>query len=174
MRYYFLLFLMLLEPLAAESLVKANQDFTAQISIEHNQSSTSSGSIQYKFGDFKYVVEEPYSQTIYKADNKIFIQDDDFQQVFVYAQNFSFLLDDVLSGDIEFQSIECSNQCYIAYDLNNNVKELTVELIDNQLFQIKYLDYKDDIYVINFLNYQKGSKNISYNLPEGYEVIVND
>ena len=42
---------------------------------------------------------------------------------------------------------------------------------ENKISQILYLDAKNDAYVIKFLNFELGAKNISYNLPMDYEII---
>ena len=69
------------------------------------------------------------------------------------------------------QPYECATSCLRASILDENIQELVLEMSENKISQILYLDAKNDAYVIKFLNFELGAKNISYNLPMDYEII---
>ena len=147
------------------------QKFTSVISVSLNHVELSSGNISYDSDDFIYSITSPYSQMIAKIDNKVYVQDDDFKQVFIYQGDYDFLIQQILDNELGLQPYECATTCLRALVLDENIQELVVEMSEYEISQISYLDAKNDSYVIKFLNFQLGAKNISYNLPMDYEVI---
>ena len=147
------------------------QEFTSLISISSNNDELSSGNISYDSDNFLYSITSPYSQIIAKIDNKVYVQDDDFKQVFIYQGNYDFLIQQILDNEVGLQPYDCATTCLRATILDENIQELVVEISEYEISQISYLDAKNDAYVIKFLNFQLGAKNISYNLPMDYEVI---
>lgn len=147
------------------------QKFTSVISVSFNNVELSSGYITYDSDNFIYSITSPYSQMIAKIDNKVYVQDDDFKQVFIYQGDYDFLIQQILDNELGLQPYECATTCLRALVLDENIQELVVEMSEYEISQISYLDAKNDSYVIKFLNFQLGAKNISYNLPMDYEVI---
>jgi len=147
------------------------QKFTSVISVSLNNVELSSGYITYDSDNFIYSITSPYSQMIAKIDNKVYVQDDDFKQVFIYQGDYDFLIQQILDNELGLQPYECATTCLRALVLDKNIQELVVEMSEYEISQISYLDAKNDAYVIKFLNFQLGAKNISYNLPMDYEVI---
>ena len=155
-----------------EPLLDRFQTFTSEISVSSNNVELSSGIISYDSGNFLYSITSPYSQIIAKIDNVVSVQDDDFQQVFIYHGDYDFLIQQILDNEVGLKPYECTKICLRGSALNENIQELVVEMSQNKMLQISYLDATNDAYVIKFLNFQLGAKNISYNLPKDYEVIM--
>lgn len=171
MRFLIALILISLNLSSTEILFDRFQEFTSLISISSNNDELSSGNISYDSDNFLYSITSPYSQIIAKIDNKVYVQDDDFKQVFIYQGNYDFLIQQILDNEVGLQPYDCATTCLRATILDENIQELVVEISEYEISQIAYLDAKNDAYVIKFLNFQLGAKNISYNLPMDYEVI---
>ena len=171
MRFLIALIMLSLKLSSTETLLDRFQKFTSVISVSSNNVELSSGSISYDSGNFLYSITSPYSQIIGKIDNKVYVQDDDFKQVFIYQGDYDFLIQQILDNEVGLQPYECATTCLRALVLDENIQELVVEMSENEISQISYLDTKNDAYVIKFLNFELGAKNISYNLPMDYEVI---
>jgi len=171
MRFLIALLLIILNLSSTEILFDRFQEFTSLISISSNNDELSSGNISYDSDNFLYSITSPYSQIIAKIDNKVYVQDDDFKQVFIYQGNYDFLIQQILDNEVGLQPYDCATTCLRATILDENIQELVVEISEYEISQISYLDAKNDAYVIKFLNFQLGAKNISYNLPMDYEVI---
>ena len=171
MRYLIALILLSLKLSSTETLLDRFQKFTSVISVSSNNVELSSGSLSYDSDDFLYSITSPYSQIIAKIDNKVYVQDDDFKQVFIYQGDYDFLIQQILDNEVGLQPYECATSCLRASILDENIQELVLEMSENKISQILYLDAKNDAYVIKFLNFELGAKNISYNLPMDYEVI---
>lgn len=171
MRFLIALLLISLNLSSTEILFDRFQEFTSLISISSNNDELSSGNISYDSDNFLYSITSPYSQIIAKIDNKVYVQDDDFKQVFIYQGNYDFLIQQILDNEVGLQPYDCATTCLRATILDENIQELVVEISEYEISQIAYLDAKNDAYVIKFLNFQLGAKNISYNLPMDYEVI---
>ena len=171
MRFLIALILISLNLSSTEILFDRFQEFTSLISISSNNDELSSGNISYDSDNFLYSITSPYSQIIAKIDNKVYVQDDDFKQVFIYQGNYDFLIQQILDNEVGLQPYDCATTCLRATILDENIQELVVEISEYEISQISYLDAKNDAYVIKFLNFQFGAKNISYNLPMDYEVI---
>ena len=171
MRFLIALLLISFNLSSTEILFDRFQEFTSLISISSNNDELSSGNISYDSDNFLYSITSPYSQIIAKIDNKVYVQDDDFKQVFIYQGNYDFLIQQILDNEVGLQPYDCATTCLRATILDENIQELVVEISEYEISQIAYLDAKNDAYVIKFLNFQLGAKNISYNLPMDYEVI---
>lgn len=171
MRFLIPLILISLNLSSTEILFDRFQEFTSLISISSNNDELSSGNISYDSDNFLYSITSPYSQIIAKIDDKVYVQDDDFKQVFIYQGNYDFLIQQILDNEVGLQPYDCATTCLRATILDENIQELVVEISEYEISQISYLDAKNDAYVIKFLNFQLGAKNISYNLPMDYEVI---
>ncbi len=171
MRFLIALLLISFNLSSTEILFDRFQEFTSLISISSNNDELSSGNISYDSDNFLYSITSPYSQIIAKIDNKVYVQDDDFKQVFIYQGNYDFLIQQILDNEVGLQPYDCATTCLRATILDENIQELVVEISEYEISQISYLDAKNDAYVIKFLNFQLGAKNISYNLPMDYEVI---
>ena len=171
MRFLIALLLIILNLSSTEILFDRFQEFTSLISISSNNDELSSGNISYDSDNFLYSITSPYSQIIAKIDDKVYVQDDDFKQVFIYQGNYDFLIQQILDNEVGLQPYDCATTCLRATILDENIQELVVEISEYEISQISYLDAKNDAYVIKFLNFQLGAKNISYNLPMDYEVI---
>ena len=171
MRFLIALILISLNLSSTEILFDRFQEFTSLISISSNNDELSSGNISYDSDNFLYSITSPYSQIIAKIDDKVYVQDDDFKQVFIYQGNYDFLIQQILDNEVGLQPYDCATTCLRATILDENIQELVVEISEYEISQIAYLDAKNDAYVIKFLNFQLGAKNISYNLPMDYEVI---
>lgn len=171
MRFLIALLLISLNLSSTEILFDRFQEFTSLISISSNNDELSSGNISYDSDNFLYSITSPYSQIIAKIDDKVYVQDDDFKQVFIYQGNYDFLIQQILDNEVGLQPYDCATTCLRATILDENIQELVVEISEYEISQIAYLDAKNDAYVIKFLNFQLGAKNISYNLPMDYEVI---
>jgi len=171
MRFLIALILISLNLSSTEILFDRFQEFTSLISISSNNDELSSGNISYDSDNFLYSITSPYSQIIAKIDDKVYVQDDDFKQVFIYQGNYDFLIQQILDNEVGLQPYDCATTCLRATILDENIQELVVEISEYEISQISYLDAKNDAYVIKFLNFQLGAKNISYNLPMDYEVI---
>ena len=171
MRFLVALILLSFKLSATETLLDRFQKFTSVISVSSNNYELSSGSISYDSDNFLYNITSPYSQMIAKIDNTVYVQDNDFKQVFIYQGDYDFLIQQILDNEVGLQSYECATTCLRASILDENIQELVVEMSENEISQILYLDAKKDAYVIKFLNFELGAKNISYNLPMDYEII---
>ena len=171
MRFLIALILLSFKLSSTETLLDRFQKFTSVISVSSNNIELSSGSLSYDSDDFLYNITSPYSQIIAKIDNKVYVQDDDFKQVFIYQGDYDFLIQQILDNKVGLQPSECATTCLRATILDENIQELVLEMSENKISQILYLDAKNDAYVIKFLNFELGAKNISYNLPMDYEVI---
>ena len=171
MRYLIALILLSLKLSSTETLLDRFQKFTSVISVSSNNVELSSGDISYDSDNFLYSITSPYSQIIAKIDNKVYVQDDDFKQVFIYQGDYDFLIQQILDNEVGLQPYECETTCLRASILDENIQELVLEMSENKISQILYLDTKSDEYEIKFLNFELGAKNISYNLPMDYEII---
>lgn len=156
---------------ATEKIIDRFQQFSSSVSVSSNNVELSSGIINYDSGNFLYSITSPYSQIISKIGNVVSVQDDDFKQVLIYEGNYDFLIQQILDNEVELQPYECTKTCLRASALDENIQELVVEMSENEMLQISYLDANNEAYVVKFNNFQIGETNISYNLPKDYEVI---
>lgn len=171
MRFLIASILLCLKLSSTEILLDRFQKFTSVINVSSNNVELSSGILSYDSGNFLYNITSPYSQMIAKIDNEVSVQDDDFKQIFIYQGDYDFLIQQILDNEVGLQPYACANSCLRASVLNENIQELVVEMSQNEMLRISYLDAKNDAYVVEFFNFQLGVKNISYNLPKDYEVI---
>ena len=159
----------------ASTSLRASLFFDSSISITNENGVISSGDISYRNGDFLYVLSYPLNQIIASKKSELFVQDNDFNQVIVYNNDKSFFLQELLNGGYELESITCPTECLrIKPNNNSGFKDAMLSMTDETIEWIRLLDIKDEIIFIKFENFKIESTNITYVIPENYEVIKND
>ena len=150
-------------------------NFNADILINNEENYVSKGTIFFRDGSFIYKLISPYSQTIANNDSKLYVQDDDFQQVIVYDNENTFFLQDLLSNEYKLENFACSNTCFkLRSNENSSFQEAFVSLDGDVIEWIRLLDIKDQRIFIKFENFKFESSKITYVAPENYEIIEND
>ena len=66
----------------------------------------------FRDGTFIYNLIDPYRQTIANNNGKLYVQDDDFQQVIIYKNDKTFFLQDLFDNEYESENVPCSKICF--------------------------------------------------------------
>ncbi len=160
---------------SSENIFNSPLNFDSTITINNESGIISSGDITYRNGDFIYSLNVPSDQIIASNSQNIYVQDNDFNQVMIYKNDNSFFLQDLLTNSYQNENFPCPSSCFkIKPDLNSSFKEALISLKDESIEWIRVLDIKDERILIKFENFKVESSNISYAIPENYEVINND
>tara|TARA_Y100000746_G_scaffold11360_1_gene9507 strand:- start:7697 stop:8224 length:528 start_codon:yes stop_codon:yes gene_type:complete len=150
-------------------------NFNSTIIITNERTVISSGDISYRNGDIVYHIDLPSNQIIASNKENIYVQDNDFNQVMIYENDKSFFLQDLLANAYETENFPCPDSCFkIKPDLNSSFKEALISFKDQSIDWIRVLDIKDERILIKFENFKVESSNITYVIPENYEIINND
>ena len=150
-------------------------NFNADININSEGNSISSGEIFFRNGTFIYHLTSPYNQTIAVVNEKLYVQDDDFQQVIIYNNDQSFFLQDLLNNEFESEDFPCPNTCFkLNPNQDSTFEEALVSLNGEALDWIRLVDIKDQRIFVKFENFKFESSNITYVVPQNYEIINND
>ena len=139
-------------------------NFDAEININNDGNLVSRGKILFRDDSFIYNLVSPYRQIIASDNGKLYIQDDDFQQVIIYDNKNTFFLQDLLNNEYKSEDFSCPNTCFKLL-LNENG-----DIID----WIRLIDLKGQRIFIEFENFKFESSKITYVIPENYEIIKND
>jgi hypothetical protein len=160
---------------SSEYIFNSPFNFDSTITINNESGIVSSGNISYRNGDFIYSLDIPSNQIVASNAQNIYVQDNDFNQVMIYKNDNSFFLQDLLTNGYQNENFPCPSSCFkIKPDLNSSFKEALISLKDESIEWIRVLDIKDERILIKFENFKVESSNISYAIPENYEVINND
>ena len=150
-------------------------NFDADIIINNQENFISKGKILFRDGSFIYNLIDPYKQTIANNNGKLYVQDDDFQQVIIYKNDKTFFLQDLFDNEYESENGPCSKICFkLLSNENSSFQEALVSLDGDVIEWIRLLDIKDQRIFIKFENFKFESSNITYVAPENYEIIEND
>lgn len=175
MRFFFLFCVLSVSKSVLSSDFKVPLNFDATISINNESNQISTGYISYRDGEFLYNLTQPTNQIIANNKQSFFVQDNDFNQVIIYQNNNSFFLQELLSGNYASESFACPNDCFrVKPSDTSSFKDAIISLTDGKIEWIRILDIKDERIFIKFENFKVESTNISYVLPENYEIIIND
>ena len=159
----------------SENIFNSPLNFDSTITINNESGLISSGDISYRNGNYIYSLNLPSDQIIASNAQNIYVQDNDFNQVMIYKNDNSFFLQDLLTNGYQNENFPCPSSCFkIKPDLNSSFKEALISLKDESIEWIRVLDIKDERILIKFENFKVESSNISYAIPENYEVINND
>ena len=112
MRLLFCFFISFLVQSNPNISFKKPLNFNADININSEGNSISNGAMSFRNGTFIYHLTSPYNQTIAVANGKLYVQDDDFQQVIIYNNDQSFFLQDLLNNEFESEDFPCPNTCF--------------------------------------------------------------
>ena len=124
---------------------------------------------------FIYNLVSPYNQTIASKNGKLYVQDDDFQQVIIYNDTKSFFLQDLFNNKYETESFPCPNSCFKLNPQDGSTfQEALVSMNGSVIDWIRLIDIKDQRIFIKFENFKFESSNITYVVPQNYEIISND
>ena len=150
-------------------------NFNAEIIINNEENFVSQGKILFRNGSFIYNLDKPYKQTIASNNDKLYVQDDDFQQVIIYDNGNTFFLQDLFNNEYQAEDFPCPNTCFkLLLKENSSYKEALVSLDGEVVEWIRLLDIKDQRIFVKFENFKFESSNITYVAPENYEIIEND
>ena len=150
-------------------------NFDADIIINNQENFISKGKIFFRDGSFIYNLIDPYRQTIANNNGKLYVQDDDFQQVIIYKNDNTFFLQDLFDNEYESENVPCSKICFkLLSRENSSFQEALVSLDGDVIEWIRLLDIKDQSIFIKFENFKFESSNITYVVPQNYEIINND
>ena len=150
-------------------------NFNADIIINNEENYVSKGTIFFRDGSFIYKLTSPYRQTIASNNSKLYVQDDDFQQVIVYGNDNTFFIQDLLGNEYKSENFPCSNTCFkLRSNENSSFREAFISLDGDVINWIRLLDIKDRKIFIKFENFKFESSNINYVIPENYEILKND
>tara|TARA_X000000950_G_scaffold43144_1_gene48282 strand:+ start:7377 stop:7904 length:528 start_codon:yes stop_codon:yes gene_type:complete len=150
-------------------------NFNAEIIISKEEGFISKGKILFRDDSFIYNLTSPYNQTIASKNGKLFIQDDDFQQVIIYENDNSFFLQDLLNNEYKSESIACPNTCFkLNIEQESAYDEALVSLEGKGIKWIRLKDMKDQRIFVKFENFKFESSNINYVVPDNYEIVTND
>lgn len=150
-------------------------NFNAEIIISKEEGFISKGKILFRDDSFIYNLTSPYNQTIASKNGKLFIQDNDFQQVIIYENDSSFFLQDLLSNEYKSESIACPNTCFkLNMEQESTFEEALVSLEGQVIKWIRLKDMKDQRIFVKFENFKFESSNIIYVVPDNYEIVTND
>ena len=154
------------------------EPFTAEINIEkktyYSNQSISQGLISFQDNKFVYQLNDPVNQTIYGLKDRLIVQDNDFKQVMIYKNNYNFLLTKVFDKELTYELISCPEICFKAIINDESLKTSTVTSIKNKLASMQIVDNQNQVFLIKFSNLVYESTNISYVVPNDYQVISND
>tara|TARA_B100000886_G_scaffold333952_1_gene288771 strand:+ start:42 stop:569 length:528 start_codon:yes stop_codon:yes gene_type:complete len=150
-------------------------NFDSEIHINSEGNFISKGEMSFRDGAFIYNLVSPYKQTIASKNGKLYVQDDDFQQVIIYNDTKSFFLQDLFNNKYETENFPCPNNCFKLNPENgSSFQEAMVSMNGNVIDWIRLIDIKDQRIFIKFENFKFESSNISYVVPQNYEIISND
>ena len=175
MRLFFILFVSFFVQTNSSEYFKKPFNFNAEIIINNEENFISQGKILFRNGSFIYNLDKPYKQTIASNKGKLYVQDDDFQQVIIYDNGNTFFLQDLFNNEYQAEDFPCPNTCFkLLSEDNSSFKEALVSLDDEVVEWIRLLDIKDQRIFVKFENFEFESSNITYVAPENYEIIEND
>ena len=175
MRLFITLFMCSYLQSSTDEYFKKPINFDADIIINNQENFISKGKILFRDGSFIYNLIDPYRQTIANNNGKLYVQDDDFQQVIIYKNDNTFFLQDLFDNEYESENVPCSKICFKLFSReNSSFQEALVSLDDDVIEWIRLLDIKDQRIFIKFENFKFESSNITYVAPENYEIIEND
>ena len=83
MRLLFCFFISFLVQSNPNISFKKPLNFNADVNINSEGNSISNGAMSFRNGTFIYHLTSPYNQTIAVVNGKLYVQDDDFQQVMI-------------------------------------------------------------------------------------------
>ena len=150
-------------------------NFDAQISIKNDENAISEGFISFREGSFIYTTNKPYNQKIFSKNGRFLVQDDDFKQVIIYENNHSFFLQDLLNNKYPTKEVSCPNTCFkLNPEQDSTFKEALISLNEEIIDWIRLIDMKGERIFIKFENFKFESSNITYVVPQNYEIINND
>ena len=156
-------------------IFKSPLNFNSSITINNERGLVSSGDIFYRNGNFIYSLKLPSDQIIASDKKNIYVQDNDFNQVMIYKNDNSFFLQDLLNNAYKTENFPCPDNCFkIKPDDNSSFKEALISRNDQSIDWIRVLDIKDERILIKFENFKVESSNITYVIPNNYEIINND
>ncbi len=170
------IFLMMLSFQASTTTYFAQPvNFDADISIKNEEKLISQGFISFRQESFVYKTSQPYNQTIFSNNGKLLVQDDDFKQVMIYENDNSFFLQELLYNKYPSEEIACPNTCFkLNPSQNSTFKEALISLNEEIIDWIRLEDIKGERIFIKFENFKFESSNITYVVPQNYEIINND
>ena len=175
MRLFITLFICSYLQSTTDEYFKKPINFDADIIINNQENLISKGKILFRDGSFIYNLIDPYRQTIANNNGKLYVQDDDFQQVIIYEDNNTFFLQDLFDNEYESENVPCSKICFkLLSKEDSSFQEALVSLDGDVIEWIRLLDIKDQRIFIKFENFKFESSNITYVAPENYEIIEND
>ena len=175
MRATSILFLCFLIHAEAPEYFKNITNFDSQITINGEDNLISSGEISFRNGNFVYLLTHPFNQLVAGKNGKIYVQDDDFKQVMIYQNDNSFFLQELFNNKYDSEDFPCPDTCLkLKPDQNSTFKQALVSIKGESLDWIRLLDLKDERIFIKFENFKIESSNISYVVPQNYEIINND
>ena len=175
MRLFFILFISFFAQTNSYEYFKKPFNFNAEIIINNAVNFVSQGNILFRNGTFIYNLDEPYKQTIASDKDKLYIQDDDFQQVIIYDNKNTFFLQDLLNNEYKSEDFSCPNTCFkLLLNENSSFQEALVVLDGDIIDWIRLIDIKGQRIFIEFENFKFESSKITYVIPENYEIIKND
>ena len=150
-------------------------NFDAEIHINSEGNFISKGTMSFREEAFIYNLVSPYNQTIASKNGKLYVQDDDFQQVIIYNDAKSFFLQDLFNNKYETESFPCPNNCFKLNPQDGSTfQEALVSMNGSIIDWIRLIDIKDQRIFIKFENFKFESSNITYVVPQNYEIISND
>ena len=150
-------------------------NFDAEIHINSEGNSISKGIMSFREEAFIYNLVSPYNQTIARKNGKLYVQDDDFQQVIIYDDTKSFFLQDLFNNKYETESFPCPNNCFkLNPEDGSTFQEALVSMNGGIIDWIRLIDIKDQRIFIKFEKFKFESSNITYVVPQNYEIISND
>ena len=150
-------------------------NFDAEININNDGNLVSRGKILFRDDSFIYNLVSPYRQIIASDNGKLYIQDDDFQQVIIYDNKNTFFLQDLLNNEYKSEDFSCPNTCFkLLLNENSSFQEALVVLDGDIIDLIRLIDLKGQRIFIEFENFKFESSKITYVIPENYEIIKND
>ena len=175
MRLFITLFICSYLQSTTDEYFKKPINFDADIIINNQENFISKGKILFRDGSFIYNLIEPYRQTIANNNGKLYVQDDDIQQVIIYKNDNTFFLQDLFDNEYESENVPCAKTCFkLLSREDSSFQEALVSLDGDVIEWIRLLDIKDQRIFIKFENFKFESSNITYVDPENYEIIEND
>ena len=175
MRLFVTLFICSYLQSTTDEYFKKPINFDSDIIINNQENFISKGKILFRDGSFIYNLIDPYKQTIANNNGKLYVQDDDFQQVIIYKNDKTFFLQDLFDNEYESENVPCSKICFKLFSKeDSSFQEALVSLDGDVIEWIRLLDIKDQSIFIKFENFKFESSNITYVVPQNYEIISND
>ena len=111
MRLFITLFICSYLQSTTDEYFKKPINFDADIIINNQENLISKGKILFRDGSFIYNLIDPYRQTIANNNGKLYVQDDDFQQVIIYKNDNTFFLQDLFDNEYESENVPCAKIC---------------------------------------------------------------